>query len=187
MERSRTGHPDPLLLQAYADGELSTAEAGGLEAHLRGCAGCRAELTALQALLRQIGTVAEEPLRRDLSRPVEAALRRRQRLRTFPWVAAVELTAGLAVGSWAWPLAERSLRAILPVIQAASRAAANGVLTSWAADWEALQISIGQALRPDLPGLLPSLGLAQAAIMVAAGGAIWVSGNFLLLRRGAAR
>jgi len=34
--------PDPLLVQAYADGELDAAEAIRMEAHLAGCAACEA-------------------------------------------------------------------------------------------------------------------------------------------------
>jgi len=73
-----------LRLHAYADGELDAAEAGAVETHLAGCAGCRAELEQIRALKSALRTldfseVAPEGLSAEIQRRV-AASRLRQTL-----------------------------------------------------------------------------------------------------------
>ncbi len=72
------GEPKPGELSAYALGMLAAADAGSVEAHLRDCAGCRAELAELReatdALDRlPVETFVREPPRDD--RPLRRALR----------------------------------------------------------------------------------------------------------------
>jgi len=61
------------LLQAYVDLELETASALDLEAHLRGCSGCRAQYAALRELRGTVGAAlanarAPDALRREIAR-----------------------------------------------------------------------------------------------------------------------
>lgn len=89
------------LLDAYADNELGLADAARLNRHLHGCAACRAELAALQALSRTLR--AEVPYF-----PAPAALRQRV-LAALPAAAAPAATpsparrrvAGWGVQAWA--------------------------------------------------------------------------------------
>ena len=52
-------------LSAYLDGELSSAESAGVQAHVDGCADCRARLSELRATARLIGALPDPvPTRR---------------------------------------------------------------------------------------------------------------------------
>jgi anti-sigma factor RsiW len=186
LKASRPGHPEPLQLQSYADGELPVDDARGLESHLRDCAACARQVSALRGLASQLSTLPDAPLSRDLSRPVEVVLRRRRPRRALPWVAALELMAGVAIVAWAWPLAEQSANALASRIQGAGLAAAHRLLSTWTGQTESLLTSFTRAVHFDLARALPSLGLAQAGILVAAVAVLWAAGNFVLLRKGAA-
>lgn len=58
-------HADEGTLHAYLDGELTTVEAAGLEAHLDGCVPCRARLEEARALIERaqgiLGRAAPQP------------------------------------------------------------------------------------------------------------------------------
>ncbi|MGH9348233.1 MAG: anti-sigma factor [Vicinamibacterales bacterium] len=66
-------------LSAYLDGELGTHERGSVDAHLRACASCAAELEALRRLVQYAGTVAahDRPPSRDLWSGIDARIRAR--------------------------------------------------------------------------------------------------------------
>src|SRR5207249_3019022 len=74
---SATQPPHPIdELSAYLDGALAGAERSSVDAHLAGCASCRAELGRLQGALRALAMLppAPEPsaeFRRSFSRRVE--------------------------------------------------------------------------------------------------------------------
>ena len=53
-EESPGPHPDAGTLQAHLDGALTTPAADEVDAHLRGCPQCRAELASLEALGRWV-------------------------------------------------------------------------------------------------------------------------------------
>jgi anti-sigma factor RsiW len=61
-----SGHPTEERLNDHVDGLLSAAEAAATEAHLAGCAACRAEVEGLRALLGEV-----RALPRDLAPPAE--------------------------------------------------------------------------------------------------------------------
>ncbi|GLC25117.1 anti-sigma factor [Roseisolibacter agri] len=112
-------HPEADLAAAYALGALAPAERGDFEAHLAGCAECRAEVRAMHetaALLARAVPAASPPpalrtrivetARRDAAarrHPASAAptpvvpLERRRRAGLLPWFAAAAALA-LAVG-----------------------------------------------------------------------------------------
>ncbi len=183
MAHSPEGHPDPLVLQSYVDGELSQEDSLALETHLGDCAACARLVAESRALVMQIRALPDTPLRRDLSGPIEARLRRPRTSRGLLWAAALELAAGLAIVAWAWPLAERSARTLLPLIQDVGLTAVRSLLSSWADPAQALLAPLGQALRFDLAVRLPSLNLAQMGTVVAAVAVLWAVGNIVLLRR----
>lgn len=53
-------------LSAYLDGELAGEDLAGAEAHLAGCARCRAELEGLRQLVRRAAALDDRPPERDL-------------------------------------------------------------------------------------------------------------------------
>jgi anti-sigma factor RsiW len=55
-----TTHFDEDQLTAYAGGHLETSQRAALEAHLPGCATCRADLLAIQYTLTVVGEAARE-------------------------------------------------------------------------------------------------------------------------------
>lgn len=60
-----TAHLD-LELSAYLDEELDAAERARAQAHLAGCAECRATLEGLRRLVRRAGSLDDRPPERDL-------------------------------------------------------------------------------------------------------------------------
>src|SRR5262245_47720796 len=107
-------------LGAYALGHLSEGERAGVEAHLEGCPGCRAELEQLTAVARPMSLA--DPARFESAPQLPASLgvrvaaaisrerlgRRRKRLRQ-----------GLAVGGAAAAVATALVLLVLPGEEAA--------------------------------------------------------------------
>ncbi len=92
-----TEHPRERI-SAYADGELSTQDAGAVEAHLRTCTECARELALIRTLGGEMRAMADE-------RPDRSAWEGVHRRLTRPlgWVlvvAGVVTWAALAVLEW---------------------------------------------------------------------------------------
>ena len=68
-------HPDIRLLHAYLDNALAPDERLQLQAHMRTCPACAAELTDLEALFTTIASLPEAQLSRDLTPAVFAEIR----------------------------------------------------------------------------------------------------------------
>ena len=89
--------------QAYCDDELAAPERTEFEAHIRGCAACRQELAAVQALWAQVDVGAPVPLApRDPWQAVAARIDGRSRRVTWTWpqrgLAVAAMLAGVVVG-----------------------------------------------------------------------------------------
>ena len=87
---------DDARLDEYLDGELDAAARAASDAHLAGCAACRAELErlgTLESLLKRVPAGAPPDAERFL-----AVVRSRSR-RPFPWRAAAAAVVLLAVGA----------------------------------------------------------------------------------------
>jgi len=67
-------HLNEETLNEYLDGALETVERAAAEAHLAACPQCAARLAELQTLFATLEALPAEPLTRDLSAAVEAAL-----------------------------------------------------------------------------------------------------------------
>ena len=83
-------------LSAWLDGEAPAAEAAVLEAHLDGCAACRAELARLEALDEALGGLAV-PVPPGLAERVLARLPKQERPRRR-WGQSLALAACLVMG-----------------------------------------------------------------------------------------
>lgn len=117
-----TSCPDKeMALQALADGELDAMAAVALEEHLRGCAGCRAELDRIEGL-RAVLRVSElrEPAPEQLRARVMAQIPRPAPAR--PWVGWVGGAAGGALAA--------SLALMLAMPQAAVPGVADELIDS---------------------------------------------------------
>lgn len=92
-------------LESYLDGELDRAMLDQLEAHLSNCAGCRAELAALEQVRNALRTVTRHHAPAELrQRLLDAGELPRldaapSRLRASGWALAASLLAGLAIGA----------------------------------------------------------------------------------------
>src|SRR6266550_2010339 len=94
-------HVDEGTLHAYLDGELPSAERATLEAHLEGCATCRANLTEERGLRERASAVlgSARPAERPAP-PLEQLRREPNRSpwrvrRSFAWAASIALALGL--------------------------------------------------------------------------------------------
>ncbi|HEX9347300.1 MAG TPA: zf-HC2 domain-containing protein, partial [Gemmatimonadales bacterium] len=94
-------HVDEGTLHAYLDRELPSAERATLEAHLAGCATCRANLTEERGLRERANAVlgSARPAERPVP-PLEQLRREPQRSpwrvrRSFAWAASIALALGL--------------------------------------------------------------------------------------------
>lgn len=88
-------HPKNETFQGYLDGELAQSERREIEAHLRVCPACEAELTQLRSLFQSIESLPSEPLATDLTSNVMSAVH--PRARWLPSIAVGELVAAAAL------------------------------------------------------------------------------------------
>src|SRR2546425_1860690 len=94
-------HVDEGTLHAYLDGELPSAERAALEAHLAGCATCRANLTEERALRERATAVLGSARPAERPAPPLEQLRREPKRspwrvrRSFAWAASIALALGL--------------------------------------------------------------------------------------------
>jgi copper(I)-binding protein len=86
----------PELVSARIDGELSAAEAAGLDDHLAGCVPCSQLAAQLEAVSRRLRIRAAEAIP-DLTAAIVAAAPRRRRRRR-PAIAVAAAAAAVAVG-----------------------------------------------------------------------------------------
>ena len=98
-------HPTGIDLQAYHDGELSSAEAERVAEHIRTCTVCEAELADLEA----VGLRLDATTMPGLSEPIWSRLQRARREEVhlgpaFTAVAAAACLVGLLIGIWFGPL-----------------------------------------------------------------------------------
>jgi anti-sigma factor RsiW len=87
-------HPNNEIFQAYLDGELTQSEHDVVDAHLRVCPTCEAELSQLRSLFRSIESLPSERLATDLAPSVMAAIQ--PRASWLPSTAVGELVAATA-------------------------------------------------------------------------------------------
>jgi len=127
-------HVDEGTLHAYLDGELPSGERAALEAHLAGCATCRANLTEERALRERATAVlgSARPAERPAP-PLEQLRREPQRSpwrvrRSFAWAASIALALGLGYymrNPGASPMASVPPAPAQPVAVAQNRAVAT--------------------------------------------------------------
>lgn len=69
-----TPHPEPALIHAYADGELDAANTVTLEAHLKACPECRAQLEEIEAVRALMASAPRAEASPELRGRIEAML-----------------------------------------------------------------------------------------------------------------
>ena len=98
-------------LSEYIDGELDPAERAGVEAHLAGCPGCRADVAALRAVAARAGSLTDTRPAADLwtaiaariqSSPRRTSLATRRFAFTLPQLVAASLALIVASGGMVW-------------------------------------------------------------------------------------
>ena len=99
-------------LSEYLDGELDPRDRAALDDHLRGCAGCRADLESLRAVVARAQSLADHAPEADLWSGVEARIGPRTVLRaaftrrrfafTAPQLIAASLALMIASGGMVW-------------------------------------------------------------------------------------
>jgi anti-sigma factor RsiW len=158
------GHLGDEVVDAYVDGGLTPGERAAVEAHLAGCAGCRAALAGARELFAAFGAVPNEPLMVDLAprvlrriAPVAGARRR--------WLVAGVLAAqgavALALALW-----------LVPAI----------VAEYWpGAAWPGIEWSAVRGWLPAGGGALGVLGPLQWALAVVGMAVVWLIGNWLIV------
>ena len=88
-------HPNNETFQGYLDDELTQPERRQVEAHLRICPTCEAELAQLSSLFHSIESIPSNTLEADLAPGVMAAVR--PRANWLPSIAVGELVAAVAL------------------------------------------------------------------------------------------
>ena len=178
-------HPDNDTLQAYLDGELSLDDTRDMEAHLRSCARCEAELAQLNRLFQAIESVPSEPLKTDLAPEVVNDLRPRlPTLAIGEFLLAAALTLVLVLGLGGSELQIRvgdAAQRLIGELESAGSSISqvfDGLVVPLpdTPQWDLAQIGdlVGSALVS--PGLL--WGVIAAALV------LWLLGNGLVLRLG---
>lgn len=188
MTSAGSAHPDPVLLQALADGALEAESLEALQAHLRVCPACRSELAGLRGLIEAIDSLPDLPLGRDLSRSVLERIRgRRAAGARLPWIGAIQLAAGGVVLGLAWRSIGGWMHAVLPRFAWLPQFELSGLRVQWEGALEAARAAASQLFSslPALPWRLavPSLGMAQAVGLVVAALLLGMLANAVLLRR----
>jgi predicted anti-sigma-YlaC factor YlaD len=89
-------HLTETQLNEYLDKTLSTAKRRQVEAHLSGCAACRAELASLQTVFQALAALPEAAPARDLAPSIRKSLSGSQL--ALGWRLVLAVQAGLALG-----------------------------------------------------------------------------------------
>jgi anti-sigma factor RsiW len=145
---------NPVRLDAYHDGELSPAERSGVEAHLRDCPSCAAELAAIRGMSAAFADAAPpEPSRGQLSRVARAVRAEppdaRMLLRLFratAVAAAVLLACTLAAGAYLSRRTSAAAHEAMVLDHAASGSQSFAILAD-PAQWIADDLRGGQGER----------------------------------------
>lgn len=162
-------HLDNAGLNLYLDRSMEEHARAQADAHLAECAACRAELDALEILVRAFAVWRNEPIPRDIRNPVMARVQQRPLPRTRArWgIAALGAQMVLAVllAAWALPQLLRGW---------SSAVFSTPVLPAW--NWD-LQIFSLPAF-PAVP--LPALSLWMWGAILAGAAILWFAGNRLI-------
>jgi len=122
-------------LSEYLDGELDPPDRAALEEHLRGCAGCRADLESLRAVVARAQSLADRAPEADLWPGVEGriaggtvlrpAFTRRRFAFTAPQLIAASLALMIASGGMVWLARLGGSRTDFPAVIGAGGAGAG--------------------------------------------------------------
>lgn len=181
-------HPNNETFQGYLDDELTQLERQQVEAHLRICSTCEAELAQLRSLFHSIESLPSEPIATDLAPSVMAAVQ--PRASWLPSIAVGELLVAAAF----------TLVLVLWLGGGELQARLGGAVERLIAQFEVaaagLWTSVGEFLSqvPDSPqldfvqfGELMGSFLNSSSLLWAAGAiafALLLLGNGLVLRTG---
>ena len=122
---------EKVMISAYLDGELSSAENKKLKRHLAGCASCRKELAALKALSSKL----QPPRTPELWSGIAASLDRPPRLR-WRFTLATALLLTLILGAFFFaPRKEMDTQAMEAFLAAQAELLQDGIAYDVSEDW----------------------------------------------------
>jgi anti-sigma factor RsiW len=102
----RAGHPAPLALSRYLDGELTARDRRAVEAHVRECGGCRRLLRSLSRTVRVLGSLgAGAPAGQSEAIIAALSAEARPQRRQFRWRPVLRYCLGRAQLRFTVPIA----------------------------------------------------------------------------------
>jgi len=111
-------------LSEYLDGELSPADTAAVDAHLRGCAACRAILEELRRVVARAQALPYRPPDAELWSGIAGRIERLQQARRFtftlPQLAAAAVLLIAVSAGVAWKVAEQAAQSRMPTTSTAS-------------------------------------------------------------------
>lgn len=181
-------HPNQDNLQGYLDQALDPKDSRIVEEHLDSCSVCREQISSLEKLYLQLGTLPEISLKQDFSPVVMEMIRDHNQIsRGVTWTLVLEVvTAGIILGlvipalqfsTWIPRLVNTQLE-----IQAGINIFLAQLFSQWILWWAQLKFSFNYLLEPfqvplELP---PTLSTTWIWILLVVGLGIMING--LLLR-----
>jgi predicted anti-sigma-YlaC factor YlaD len=185
MSDPAEGHLSDELLQAYLDAEVHDAQRVRIDEHVSGCSICRARLGGLRRLFATIESYPEVALKKDLVPAVVQAIvgaRLRRRVVRFGLPAAEVIAAiGLVLAAWHFiEIGLEALRSGLLVVLARLTLPEGSHLLPMAIAWPGWV----RGLRWEVVDMQSmNLSALWTPAVLGVGAVVWITGNWLLLRR----
>lgn len=177
-------------LQAYLDGDLSTAARETIQSHLETCPSCQDQLARLEDLASQLEELPDIHFSGDVSLKVIAQLREERSLipaLTWPFLAQA-VAAGAVVGAlipalqaagWLPSLLDARLK-----LQAGFNIFLTQLISGWLVWWEGIKVQVNQLIASTNPlaglpwnGYSPWLVIGGAGLLIIIFNAVLLRGQ----------
>ncbi len=180
-------HLTETQLNEYLDGLMEAPIQAAVDAHLADCADCRERLASFQTVFQALDALPEEIPARDLTPSIIHALPRRNSLRIWQWVFAMQ--AGVCIGL---------LILLFPLIAGTIAKMMMGMMVGWPGRFVLPAVKFHSPLDlhfnlpvfhlphtsiPALPILVTQADFSTWLILGIAASLLFIIGNFSLLFR----